>query len=333
MSLFVAAATAKRPVSAKPVLFPHALEKARGGVAAQDAGEQLEGETLGTCRLKPGEAEDELVLLRGLAPEREAGTVGRSFRLFGLCRGHGGKAPGELPQVLIREAARERGDDPGRGVVPGHESAQALARLPREAGAPPEDGPAQRAGEAARDEPLRRHVLGRVLVHVYLLLDYALFVFHVPLVEAGVEEHGAERIRGQGQVRVEHPGVEAGVVPRGVGVHLPADGVHPLGELGRGPARGAFEQHVLNEMGAARFGVSLVARAGPDPDAQGGRAHPVHMLANYPRAVGQNYPLVHCWHLSESFSLILPPFFPKAKRVLLPELDRACLLWYYALHP
>ena len=217
--------------------------------------------------------------------------------------------------------------------MPRHERTQALARLTRQTGAPAEYGPAQSAGEAAADEPLRRHVLGRVLVHVYLLLYYALFVLHVPLVKAGVKEHGAERVRREGQVRVQHPGVKAGVVPRRVGVHLPADGVHALRQLSGGVLRGALEEHVLYEVRTARLRVFLIPRTGADPDAQGGRAHGVHMLANYPRAVGQNYPLVHCWHLSESFSLILPPFFPKAKRVLLPELDRACLLWYYALHP
>lgn len=278
---------------AEPVLLAQGLEEARGGVAAEYAGEQLHGKALSARRLEAGEAQHQLVLLRGLAPDREAGSVGRALRLLRLCGGHGGKAPGQLLNVRVRKAAGERRHDPRCGVVPGHEVSQALARLARQAGAPAEHGPPQRAGEAAAYEPLRRHVLGRVLVHVYLLLYYALFVLHVRLVEAGVEEHGAERVRREGQVRVQHAGIKAGVVPRRIGVHLPADGVHPLRKLRGGVLRGPLEEHVLYEVRTARLGVFLVSRARADPDAQGGRAHSVHMLADYPCPVGQRDPLVH----------------------------------------
>lgn len=47
---------------------------------------------------------------------------------------------------------------------------------------------------------------------------------------------------------VEHAGVETGVVARGVGVYLAADGVHALGELGGGVLGGALEEHMLDEM-------------------------------------------------------------------------------------
>lgn len=133
----------------------------------------------------------------------------------------------------------------------GLERAQARARQPVDRGRAPEHRPPQRAGEGGADEPLRDQVLRRVGVHVHLLADDAPLVGHVRLGKVRCEEHLGEQVARAVEVLVEHARIVACALARGVGVHLAADGVHALGQLGGGVLCRPLEEHVLDEVRAA----------------------------------------------------------------------------------
>ena len=92
---------------------------------------------------------------------------------------------------------------------------------------------------------------------------------------------------------VQTAGVEAGVLLGGVGVHLAADGVHILGQLGGGPALGALEQHMLDEVGRAVLAGALVSGTHPHKKAQGGGPDAGDLLRQQPGSVGQGDTLMH----------------------------------------
>jgi hypothetical protein len=100
-------------------------------------------------------------------------------------------------------------------------------------------------GEVAVDE-----IVGRVEVDVDLGEHDLALGLHVGLGVAGVDQHVRQHVEGDRQVTVEHPGVEAGHLLGGEGVHLPADGVELLGDLPCAAARRALEQQVLEEVRA-----------------------------------------------------------------------------------
>jgi hypothetical protein len=89
-------------------------------------------------------------------------------------------------------------------------------------------------------------------------------------------------------VLVEHLDVVARVLLGREGVHLAADGVDSLGDILGTSARGAFEEHVLDEMRDAALLLRLVSRAAcePHPDAHG--SHVRHSLGEEPKSVGQH---------------------------------------------
>ena len=94
--------------------------------------------------------------------------------------------------------------------------------------------------------------------------------------------HVAREVDGDRQVLVEHLDVVAGVFLGRERVELPANRVDRLRDLLRRSARRALEQHVLDEMGDAAFGIALVARSAREPDADGNRAHVRHRLGDEP---------------------------------------------------
>ena len=71
----------------------------------------------------------------------------------------------------------------------------------------------------------------------------------------------------------------------GEGVHLAADGVGLPGDVLGGAGGGAFEEHVLNEVGAALLAALFIARADADPDADGSGADDGHFFMGDAHAV------------------------------------------------
>ena len=81
-------------------------------------------------------------------------------------------------------------------------------------------------------------VLGRVEVHEDLLDDHLPLRLDLGGPQRRLGEHVAEDVEPDVEPRVGQPGVVRGVLPRGEGVHLAADGVDGLGDLaGRCGAR------------------------------------------------------------------------------------------------
>ena len=86
---------------------------------------------------------------------------------------------------------------------------------------------------------------------------------------------------------VEHLNGEANAFLGGEGVHVAADGVDLARNFLGGALLGAFENHVLKEMGdAVPFGI-FVARTGLQPDTNRGGADVLHLLGDDGKAVGQ----------------------------------------------
>ena len=158
----------------------------------------------------------------------------------------------------------------------------------------PQDGPGQ--GAALKDRPeelLGAQVVGGVLVHVDLLQDDPPLGLHRGLGEGGVVDHVTEDVRGLGQVLVQHPGIEAGALLGGEGVHLAADGVGLPGDVLGGAGGGAFEEHVLNEMGRAGLRRGLLPGAAADPNPQGSGADGVNPLGDDAHPIGEGFDGTH----------------------------------------
>ena len=117
-------------------------------------------------------------------------------------------------------------------------------------------------------------------------------------IEGGWHTRSASRSDGEGQVLVEHLHVIAGVLLRGEGVDLAANGVHLLGDAFSGAASRALEQHVLDEVRDARMRLGLVPRATSQPDADADGTHVRHSLGDETDTVGEyvaaNTGLGHC---------------------------------------
>ena len=75
---------------------------------------------------------------------------------------------------------------------------------------------------------------------------------------------------------------------RAEGVEVATDGVDFAGDVLRGAGGGAFEDHVLYEVGEAIFFDWFVTGAGVDPGAHGDGAHVGHGLGEDEEAVGED---------------------------------------------
>ena len=109
--------------------------------------------------------------------------------------------------------------------------------------------------------------------------------------------HVAEQIDRERQVLVEHLDVVARVFLGRERVELAADRVDLLRDLLRRPRRRALEEHVLDEMRDAAFGVGLVARPAGQPHADGDRTHVRHRLGHQPQSRRQRFGDNHREHL------------------------------------
>ena len=100
-----------------------------------------------------------------------------------------------------------------------------------------------------------------------------------------MQDEVGENIERDRNMFVEHFDVEADAFLGGEGVHVAADGIDLAGDLFGGAVLGAFEDHVLDEVGDAVRLRRLVARAGFEPNADRGRADVLHLLGDNGQAV------------------------------------------------
>jgi len=103
-----------------------------------------------------------------------------------------------------------------------------------------------------------------------------------------VQHHVAQQFGGLLHMGIQGAGVVTGVLLGGKGVHLAADGVKGLGQVGSRAGLGALEHHVLDIVGNARQLVGLVAAAVLHPDAQGAGAHVLQLFVEDSDTVVQN---------------------------------------------
>ncbi len=71
----------------------------------------------------------------------------------------------------------------------------------------------------------------------------------------------------------DHAGEIAGPLDAGLGVEVAADVLDRLGDVARAAPARALERHVLEQVRQSVLRDGLVARAGGDEDADGGRPH------------------------------------------------------------
>src|ERR1700752_5183837 len=130
-----------------------------------------------------------------------------------------------------------------------------------------------------------------VEIHLDLFENYLALLCHVFGIEKRTETQVGNDVESDGEMVVEHLCVEANLLFRREGVEHAADGIHFAGDGFGGAALGAFEDHVLHEMGEAVLlrGFAAGAVANPDTDRYG--ADMAHGLGHDDETVGQSVPL------------------------------------------
>src|SRR5215471_11488791 len=127
-----------------------------------------------------------------------------------------------------------------------------------------------------------------VLVHLDLFENDAPFADDVLGIKYRAKHQVAEDIERNRQMLIQDLDVETDAFLGGKSVHIPTDGVDLAGDLLGGATLGAFEDHMLDEMGdAIPLGV-LITGAGLEPHANGSRANVRHLLGDDGEAVGQH---------------------------------------------
>ena len=272
-------------------LLPDLLKEAAGHAAAQGVAEDRQGEVLRGVQPIAGEHQagvhllgvllDEEPLLPGpglLLPDHvplAPGAVPESFLQQGQ-QGLGAKAPGAGDDHVAGDIAAGH---VGKDLVPG-EGGDGL-------GGAQDGGGKGRAPVVGGAGGLEGLVLGGVLAHEDLLHHHPLLLLHLLLVQGRVQGDVGEHVHSQGQILVQNFGVEAGALLGGKGVQIPAHGVHLGGDVRGGPAAGALEDHVLDEMADARVGPRFIDGARVDPNADAHGPQIVHGLHDDADAVAQ----------------------------------------------
>src|SRR5580693_7700852 len=97
---------------------------------------------------------------------------------------------------------------------------------------------------------------------------------------------------------VQNLDVKADALLGGESIHVPADGIDLSGYVLGRAMLGAFENHVLDEMGDAIPLCVFVARSALDPNTDRGRTNMLHLFGNHGQPVGQQFPLdvTHFFH-------------------------------------
>ena len=273
-------------------LFADGLEEAGAHAAAEDGVEDEGCVAVFVGDFGRWDAEAELDLLKGALAAQDDGRAfgGRGEVDVGRAGGERGEFFGDGLDELVVVELSGGGED--------HVAATEALAVVAEEGVLVEGGDGFRGAEdglaeglvfpEVLGEELVDEDVGVVFVDFDFLEDDAALALDVGMGEGGVEDQVGEDVEGDGDVVVEGLDAEADSFLAGVGVEVAADGVHFTGDVLGGSGAGAFEEHVLDEMGDAVGGGLFIARAGFDPDAHGDGAEVLHAFGENGEPVGQD---------------------------------------------
>ncbi len=122
----------------------------------------------------------------------------------------------------------------------------------------------RRLGEAVEDDVVRR-----VVGSADFLQDHMLFALQLVGVEFRIGQYVGENIDGERDVVTQNAGVEGCRLDAGRGIDLAADILDFRSDLPGTAFAGTLERHVFEQMGHAMLVLTLVPRAGLDPDTEG----------------------------------------------------------------
>ena len=248
--------------------------------------------------VQTGEDQQQMILLNVLFLYHGGLTVaglGHGCRLAGR---QDGKSVADSLQVGIRKAAAQGENGVSAYVLFAAVILQRLRINVLQGAGGAQNGAAQRlTGVDSSRQNLGHQILRRILVHTDLFHNDATLQIHVLGTEGRVQHHVAQQLGGLLHVGVQRTGVVAGVLLGGKGVHLTADGIEILCQVGSGAAFGALEHHVLDVVRDTGQIVGFVAAAIFHPDTQGAGAHVLQLFMQHPNAVVQNDFFYHETHL------------------------------------
>jgi len=138
----------------------------------------------------------------------------------------------------------------------------------------------------ASSEDVVEKILGVVHVHLDFFEDDLTLFLDVFGIELGAKDEVGEDVERDGQMGVQHLGVETDLFLGGEGIQHAADGIHFAGNVFGRTALGTLEDHVLKEMGSAVFRRGFAAGAMANPNADGDGADVLHSLGDNDEAVG-----------------------------------------------
>src|SRR5206468_8097981 len=275
----------------QPALLAHVLKQTRAHRAAEQRVEHVARVPVVVVLRIAADAEAHVALLELLVAHENLGDHARRL-IAGRIARFGQRSEllaDELAHPVVLEVADRRDDQvPGRidapEVITQQLRVERLDRLLRA-----EDRTAERMilPEALREE-LVDEVVERVLDHLDLFDDDFLLALDVLGAERRVADDIGEDVDRERQMLVEDLDVVARVLLGGEGVELPADGVDRLCNILGRAARGALEQHVLDEMRDAPALGRFVAGAPGEPYADADRSDLRHLLGEKAKSVIEN---------------------------------------------
>ncbi len=220
------------------------------------------------------QADDKLRLLDRLAHDLKARPVLAPRNRLGHRARAGGKLPQQGPQqflhlgdvglarhgdaeiaCMVIFAAHVKQVPPAQAV---HRLARAEQRLAQRM-----VRPEQRAGDVLRD------LAGLVLVHPDFFLDDAALARDLRRRERRAQQHVAQHVDNQRQVRGAGPCVVTRHLFRGEGVEITADALDRLGNFPRVALGRALEEHVLEKMKHAVLPPRLLPATDREPETDG----------------------------------------------------------------
>ena len=143
-------------------------------------------------------------------------------------------------------------------------------------------------GPEAAGENVVQEIFGIVQVHLDFFEDDLALFLHVVGIELGTQNEIGDNVKGDGQMVIEDFGVEADLFFRSERVEHAAYRIHFAGDGFGGAAFGAFEDHVLDEMGQAVFFRDFAAGPVADPHAYRDGANMRHGLGDDDQAVAED---------------------------------------------
>ncbi len=273
-------------------LFADVLKEARGHAASEKIVQHGGGKARFVAERKGRNSDAEMDLFEvALGFETDGRLGGRSGVILERARGAeiAEFALDKVQNFLVRDVARG-GDDEMIGREPVAESLDQMFAIEGANGfRRAQNGAAERMlGPKAARKNIVKLILGIVQVHLDFFEDDLAFFFYVFGIEFGAENEIGDDVKGDRQMLVENFGVEADLLFRGERVEHAADGIHFAGDGFGGAALGAFEDHVLDEMGEAVFFRDFAAGTITDPDADRDGTDVGHRLGDDDETVAQH---------------------------------------------